>query len=59
MVLVLTYDMTVASHNPDVVDFGIVDTSIAATHMMLQAAELGGPQLLGGASSTRLSCAAS
>lgn len=41
VVLVLTYDMTVASHNPDVVDFGIVDTSIAATHMMLQAAELG------------------
>lgn len=40
-VLVLTYDMTVASHNPDVVDFGIVDTSIVATHMMLQASELG------------------
>ena len=40
-VLVLTYDMTVASHHPDVVDFGIVDTSIVATHMMLQAQELG------------------
>lgn len=40
-VLVLTYDMTVASNNPDVVDFGIVDTSIAATHMMLKAAEIG------------------
>ena len=41
VVLVLAYDMDVASHNPDVVDFGIVDTSIVATHMMLQAAELG------------------
>lgn len=41
VVLVLTYDMTVASNNPDVIDFGIVDTSIAATHMMLQAQELG------------------
>lgn len=40
-VLVLTYDMTASAHNPDVVDFGIVDTSIVATHMMLQAAELG------------------
>lgn len=41
VVLVLTYDMTCASRSPDVVDFGIVDTSIAATHMMLQAQELG------------------
>ena len=40
-VLALAYDMTAAARNPDVVDFGIVDTSIAATHMMLQAAELG------------------
>ncbi len=40
-VLVLAYDMTVASRNPDVVDFGIVDASIAATHMILQAEELG------------------
>ena len=40
-VFVLAYDMNVASHNPDVVDFGIVDTSIVATHMMLQAQELG------------------
>lgn len=40
-VLVLTYDMTLASRSPDVMDFGIVDTSIAATHMMLQAQELG------------------
>ena len=41
VVLVLAYDMEVASHNPDVVDFGIVDTSIVATHMMLEAADLG------------------
>ena len=40
-VLVLAYDMTVASRHPDVVDFGVVDTSIVATHMMLQASELG------------------
>ena len=40
-VLVLAYDMTKAARNPDVVDFGVVDTSIVATHMMLQAAELG------------------
>lgn len=41
VVLVLSYDMTVASRNPDVVDFGVVDTAIAATHMMLEAQELG------------------
>lgn len=41
VVLVLAYDMTVASRHPDVVDFGIVDTSIVGTHMMLAAAELG------------------
>lgn len=41
LVLVLTYDMTVASHNPDVIDFGIIDTSIVATHMMLEAEDLG------------------
>lgn len=40
-VMVLTYDMTVASRNPDVVDFGVVDTSIVATHMMLETADLG------------------
>ena len=40
-VLVLAYDMTVASRHPDVADFGVVDTSIVATHMMLQASELG------------------
>ncbi len=40
-VFVLAYDMNEASHNPDVVDFGILDTSIVATHMMLQAQELG------------------
>ena len=40
-VLVLAYDMTAAARNPDVVDFGIVDTSIVATHVMLQAQELG------------------
>lgn len=40
-VLVLAYDMTKAARNPDVVDFGVVDTSIVATHMMLQASELG------------------
>ncbi len=41
VVLVLCYDMTVASRSPDVIDFGPVDTSIAATHMMLEAADLG------------------
>ncbi|MDY2777790.1 MAG: nitroreductase family protein [Collinsella sp.] len=41
VVLILTYDMTRASRSPDVVDFGVVDTSIVATHMMLQAQELG------------------
>ena len=41
VVLVLAYDLEVASYNPDVVEFGIVDTSIAATHMMLQAQDLG------------------
>ena len=41
VVLVLAYDMNIASYNPDVVEFGIVDTSIVATHMMLQAQELG------------------
>lgn len=40
-VLVLAYDMKSAARNPDVVDFGVVDTSIVATHMMLQAQELG------------------
>lgn len=40
-VLVLAYDMTASSHHPDVVDFGIVDTAIVGTHMMLAAAELG------------------
>lgn len=40
-VLVLTYDMTVASRHPDVVDFGVVDASIVATHMMLEAESLG------------------
>lgn len=40
-VLVLAYDMTAAARNPDVMDFGVVDASIVATHMMLQAAELG------------------
>lgn len=41
VVLVLAYDMTASSHHPDVVDFGIVDTSIVGTHMMLAAADLG------------------
>lgn len=40
-VVVLAYDMTQASRNPDVADFGAIDTSIVATHMMLQAQELG------------------
>ena len=40
-VLVLAYDMTVASRHPDVVDFGVVDLSIVGTHLMLAAAELG------------------
>ena len=41
VVLVLSYDMERASHNPDVVDYGILDTAIAGTHMMLEAADLG------------------
>lgn len=40
-VMILAYDLSVASRNPDVVDFGVIDTSIVATHMMLQAQELG------------------
>lgn len=41
LVLVLAYDMKIAAHHPDVVDFGILDTSIAATQMMLAGHELG------------------
>lgn len=41
MVLILAYDMTEAARHPDVCDFGVVDTSIVATHMMLAAEELG------------------
>ncbi len=41
VVLVLSYDMERAARNPDVVDYGIIDTAIAGTHMMLAAAELG------------------
>lgn len=41
VVLILAYDVTVAARHPDVCDFGIVDTSIVATHMMLEAEELG------------------
>lgn len=41
VVLVLAYDMTVASRHPDVVDFGVVDVSIVGTHLMLAAADLG------------------
>lgn len=41
VVLVLGYDVTVASRNPDVADFGAIDASIAATHMMLEAQDLG------------------
>ena len=41
VVLILAYDMTEASRHPDVCDFGVVDTSIVATHMMLAAEELG------------------
>lgn len=41
VVLVLAYDMTEASRSPDVADFGIMDTSIVATHMMLAAQERG------------------
>ena len=40
-VLVLASDMTEAARNPDVADFGAVDISIVATHMMLEAADLG------------------
>lgn len=41
VVLILAYDMTEAARHPDVCDFGVVDTSIVATHMMLAAEELG------------------
>ena len=41
VVLILGYDMERASRHPDVVDFGVLDTAIAGTHMMLQAQELG------------------
>ena len=40
-VAVLAYDMKEAARNPDFVDFGPVDTSIVATHMMMEAADLG------------------
>ena len=40
-VLVLAYDLKESANSPDVVDFGIVDTSIVGTHMMLAARELG------------------
>lgn len=40
-VLVLAYDMTVAARNPDVVDFGVVDTAIVGDHITLAAAERG------------------
>lgn len=41
VVLVLAYDVRAAAVHPDVCDFGLVDISIVATHMMLEAAELG------------------
>ncbi|AEB06843.1 nitroreductase [Coriobacterium glomerans PW2] len=41
LVLVLGYDITCQAYNPDVVEFGIVDTTIVATHMMLEAQQLG------------------
>ena len=41
VVFILAYDMERASRHPDVVDFGVMDTSIVGTHMMLQAADLG------------------
>ncbi len=41
VVVVIAYDMTVAARNPDVADFGVVDSSIVATHLMLEAADLG------------------
>ena len=40
-VAILAYDQQAAAVHPDVVDFGIVDTSIVATHMMLAAQDLG------------------
>ena len=41
VVLVLTYDMTVAARHPDVADFGMVDIAIVGDHMSLAAEELG------------------
>lgn len=41
VVLVLAYDMTVAARNPDVMDYGVVDTTIVGDHMSLAAAERG------------------
>ena len=40
-VLVLAYDMTESAHNADVVDYGVVDVTIAGTQMSLAAQELG------------------
>ena len=41
VVAILAYDQKAAAVHPDVVDFGVVDTSIVATHMMLAAQDLG------------------
>ena len=41
VVLVVAYDMTDAARNPDVLDYGVVDSAIVADHMSLEAAELG------------------
>lgn len=41
LVAVLAYDLKAAAVHPDVVDFGVVDTSIVATHMMLAAQDMG------------------
>lgn len=40
-VLILAYDLKASAHNPDVVDYGIVDTSIVGTNISLAAEDLG------------------
>ncbi len=40
-VLILAYDLKASAHNPDVVDYGIVDTSIVGTQISLAAEDVG------------------
>ena len=40
-ILILAYDLKASAHNPDVVDYGIVDTSIVGTQISLAAEDVG------------------